>query len=93
MPPLQAYVIENDRMQQQEARSCHDTAGCRQMHCKSLETSNGQKYLQLFLPHRNQVEVSQNEDAVVGEVATAADDDDLLVSEWERKIGCGYGTL
>jgi len=29
----------------------------------------------------------------VGEVATAAADDDLLVSEWERKIGCECGTL
>jgi hypothetical protein len=50
MPLPQAHIIENDRMHQEEARSCHDTAGCSRMHCKSMETSNGQNYLQLFPP-------------------------------------------
>ena len=49
MPLPQAHYW-NDRMHKEEARSCHDTAGCRLMCCKSMETGNGRNYPQLFPP-------------------------------------------
>jgi hypothetical protein len=80
-------------MQREKASSCCSTAGQNPKLSKGMETGNTDRTLQLFL-HAGilsayGVTISENEDDIKVEAATAAaDDDDLLLSQWVRKIDC-----
>jgi hypothetical protein len=93
MPLPQACIIENDRMNQERARSCQDTAGCSLMHCKSMENSNGQNYPQLFPPcgkHKEptSVRIKMPSWVMFPPLLPLMMMNDVLVLEWVRKIGC-----